>query len=514
LAEELCGGLQSLSGGCDSLTPLTHLKLEVQQQRGTIMPIRFYNTLAKKKEAFVPLKARQKLVTMYNCGLTVYDFGHIGNFRAYVFADLIRRYLEYRGYQVRQVMNFTDVGHMTLDAVPTGAGEDKLERAAREKGKTPQEIAQYYIKAFLEDSKALNLKEPAFRPKATDHIKEMIEIIKKLIDKGYAYVTPSGNVYYSVHKFKNYGKLSGNPLNQLMAGARVEPEPEKKHPYDFALWKVDPRHLMQWESPWGKGFPGWHIECSAMSTKYLGNTIDIHTGGEDNIFPHHECEIAQSEGATGKKFVRYWMHTRHLLVNGQKMSKSLGNFFTLRDLLQKGYDPKAVRYLLMSAHYRDQLNFTLKELEAAQSTVSNLIDFVDRLQEIRTVAKTSKQLSAKVAEARRKFESALDDDLNVPLALAAIFDLVKETNKAIAAGKASEKNLKEVYKAMMDFDKVLGVLEHEKLKLTKQQEQLIKRREAARKRKDFKTSDKIRAQLKEQGIILEDLAEGVRWRRA
>lgn len=476
------------------------------------MPLRFYNTLTKKKEPFKPL--RPKNVTMYNCGLTVYDYGHIGNFRAYIFADVLRRYLEYKGFKVKQVMNFTDVGHMTFDQVPAQTGEDKIERAAREKRMTPQQVADFYIKAFLEDSKALNLLAPHVRPRATDHIKEMLALIEKLVKKGYAYAAPSGNVYFEVHKFKSYGKLSGNPLDQLMAGARIEPNPEKRHPYDFALWKTDSNHMQQWPSPWGKGFPGWHIECSAMSMKYLGPTLDIHTGGEDNIFPHHECEIAQSEGATGKRFVRHWMHVRHLLVNGQKMSKSLGNFFTLRDLLHKGYDPRAVRYILMAAHYREPLNFTLKELEATQATINKLLDFVDRVQEIKTTAKYNAKLRKKIEDVKKKFEAALDDDLNMPLALSVIFGLIKETNRAIAKGQASEKNLQEIFRAMMGFDKILGFLAHEKPPLPKKAEALIKKREVARRRKDFKTADRIREQLKQQGIILEDLEQGVRWRWA
>ncbi|MEA3272830.1 MAG: cysteine--tRNA ligase, partial [Patescibacteria group bacterium] len=311
--------------------------------------LRLYNSLTRKKENFKPLK--KSAVTMYNCGPTVYDFAHIGNLRSFLFADLLRRYFEYSDYKVKQVMNITDVGHMLEDA---DEGLDKIEQAAKKAKKTPAQVADFYTKAFFDDVKKLNIKQAWKYPKATEHIKEMIKIIEKLIDKKYAYEV-KGSIYFNVKKFKKYGKLSGNKLKDLMAGARVEKNPDKKNPYDFALWIYNPKHKMQWNSPWGKGYPGWHIECSAMAGKYLGETIDIHTGGEDNKFPHHEAEIAQSEGANGKKFARFWLHTRHLLVDGKKMSKSKKNFYTLEDLLKRGYSARAIRYLLLSSHYRDKL---------------------------------------------------------------------------------------------------------------------------------------------------------------
>ncbi len=338
--------------------------------------MKVFNTYTRRKEEFEPIEPGK--VRMYNCGPTVYNFAHIGNARAFVFADVLRRTLEYFGCPVTQIMNITDVGHMTSDA---DAGEDKMAKAAREQKKDPWQIAEFYTKAFLEDIRTLNI-QPAFKyPRATEHIPEMIALIERLIGNGHAYVV-NGNVYYDISTFPRYGRLSGNTIEQLEAGARIEVNPEKRHPADFALWKQDPKHIMQWDSPWGRGFPGWHIECSAMSVKYLGEQFDIHTGAEDNIFPHHESEIAQSEGATGKvPWVKYWMHARFLLVNGQKMSKSLGNFFTLRDLLEKGCDPMAVRYVLMSTHYRQPLNFTLESVEAAKDSIRRLKDFRIRLKE-------------------------------------------------------------------------------------------------------------------------------------
>src|SRR3972149_2047156 len=292
------------------------------------MTLKLYNTYSKKLEEFTPIEDGK--VKMYNCGPTVYSHPHIGNFRSFIFADVLHRYLEYSGYKVTQVMNITDVGHLTLDDVE--AGEDKLEAAAKREKKDPYQIAEFYMNEFFELAKLLNLL-PAYKyPRATEHIKEQITLAEELIKKSYAYVV-GGNVYFDVTKFAKYGKLSGNTLTQLKAGARIEVNTEKRNPMDFALWKNDPKHIMQWDSPWGKGFPGWHLECSAMSMEYLGETIDIHTGGEDNIFPHHESEIAQSESATGKQFVRYWLHCRHLLVDGKKMSKSEGNFYSVQDIL-------------------------------------------------------------------------------------------------------------------------------------------------------------------------------------
>ena len=481
------------------------------------MVLRFYNTMTRKKEVFKPLE--KGTVKMYNCGPTVYNFAHIGNFRAYMLADLLRRYLEYKGYKVMQVMNITDVGHMSIDEVADSTGEDKIEKKAKEEKKTPWEIAEFYTKAFLEDSRSLNLKEPMVRPKATEHIKEMIELIEKLIEKGYAYEV-NGSVYFDVFKFKDYGKLSGNTLEKLKAGAggRVEENPEKKHPLDFALWIHNPRHIMQWDSPWGKGHPGWHIECSAMSMKYLGETLDIHTGGEDNIFPHHECEIAQSEGATGKTFVRYWLHTRHLVVEGKKMSKRLGNFYTLRDLIAKGYDPKAIRFLLLSAHYRTKMNFTEEALKGAEKTVKSMMEFMESLKNVKE-GRENPEIKKLVEKTKKEFENALDDDLNISPALSAIFNLMKEVNKKIDSKEIGKEDAELVMRAMERFDMVLGLdLGKEKLWFsldeaeTEVKEKLLKREEL-RKEKKWEEADKIRNELKEMGIVVEDTPEGPRWRK-
>lgn len=472
--------------------------------------LRLFDTLRRKKEAFKPLS--DKIVTMYNCGPTVYAYAHVGNLRTYTFADILRRYLEYKGYIVKQVINLTDVGHMRNDV---DVGEDKLEIAASREKKDPWSIADFYIKAFLKDSKTLNFEEPMVRPRPTEHIKEIINLIQKLIDRGYAYVV-NGSVYYDVTKFKKYGKLSGNTLENLQAGAggRVENNPDKRNQLDFALWICDSNHIMNWKSPWcEKGYPGWHIECSAMSMKYLGETIDIHTGAEDNLFPHHECEIAQSEGATGKKFVRYWLHPKHLLVNGEKMAKSKGNFFTLDDLLKKGYTARAIRYLLFSAQYRTSMNLTEESLKNAEETVSRLVDFMDKIDTSKTDYEYNEDLHDKVLKTRVKFEDYMDDDLNVPQALSAIFELVRETNKAIDEKKTSKKNLKEVYDQMMDFDKVLGILKEMKEKLPTEIKDLIDKREEYRKKGDFQSADKVRKELTLKGYQVEDSAEGPRWKR-
>jgi cysteinyl-tRNA synthetase len=469
-----------------------------------------FNTLTKRKEEFKSLKP--KIVTMYNCGLTVYDYASIGNLRAYTFADVLRGYLEYQGFVVQQVVNFTDVGHMFHDV---DVGEDKMVAAAEREKKDPWAIAEFYMKEFLDDWQKMGFEEPTMRPRATEHIKEMIELVQRLIDNGYAYVV-NGSVYFDVAKFKDYGKLSGNTIEklQLGAGGRVEFNPEKRNQFDFALWINDPKHIMNWKSPWcEKGYPGWHIECSAMSMKYLGETLDIHTGGVDNLFPHHENEIAQSEAIAGKKFVNYWLHNEHLLVEGKPMHRSLGNFLRLKHISDRGYEPRALRYLFLSTHYRQQLNFTWDGLEAARNSIERLVNFVRRL--LDADGSGSGEETKRLMQCMQKdFEEAMDDDLNIGPALAALFDFVRDVNKLMDENKPSRDEAKAVYELMMRFDKVLGVIGEVKKeeKLPKEAEELIRRRAEARKAKDWATADKIRKQLKVMGIIIEDTPQGIKWR--
>jgi cysteinyl-tRNA synthetase len=392
----------------------------------------FFNTLTRKKEKFVPLEEGK--VRIYTCGPTVYDYAHIGNFRTFVFQDLLRRWLEYRGFKVIQVMNITDV-------------DDKTIRGARKRNIPLREYTDYYMKAFFEDIEALNLEKAEYYPRATEHIPEMVELIKRLMEKGYAYRGEDGSIYYDISKFKDYGKLSKLKIEELKPGARVKvDEYGKEEARDFALWKAwdEEDGDVFWETEIGKGRPGWHIECSTMAMKYLGETIDIHSGGVDLIFPHHENEIAQSEAATGKPFARYWLHSEHLLVEGRRMAKRYGNFYTLRDLIKKGYDPKAIRYLLMSTHYRQQLNFTFEGLEAAKGAVDRLTTFVRRLLET-DGAGCGEEIKRLMAEVQKRFESAMDDDLNISVALAALFDFVRDVNKLMDENRLSRKEAEEVY---------------------------------------------------------------------
>lgn len=436
---------------------------------------------------------------MYNCGPTVYDFAHIGNLRSFLFADILRRYLEYRGYKVKQVMNITDVGHMLEDA---DTGEDKIERAALRAGKTPKQIAAFYTKSFFDDIKKLGILKAYKYPRATDHIKEMIEAIKVLIKNGYAY-EKNGSVYYDLKKFKDYGKLSGNKMADLIIGSHVEVNEEKKNPYDFALWIHNSKHKMQWNSPWGKGYPGWHLECSAMAMKYLGKTLDIHTGGEDNKFPHHECEIAQSEGANGVKFANFWLHTKHLLVDGQKMSKSKGNFYTLNDLLKKGYSERAIRFLLTTTHYRNELNFTLQGIDAAKSALFRIDNFYTELNR-KEFGKEKLPISLKKIE--ENFKEAMNDDLNTAKAMSIIFEFARLLNPIL--GRISAKDKKNILKLFDKFEKVFGFklenLEAEDRKINK----LLTARAFAKKRKDYKTADNIRERIEKMGYAVEDYTDG------
>ncbi len=444
--------------------------------------LKLYNTLTRKREVFKSIKKNQ--VGMYVCGPTVYDYAHIGNFRAYISADLLRRYLEYKGYKVKQIMNLTDV-------------DDKTIKRSRIQKISLKKFTEKYIKAFFEDAKKLNIKKASKYPKATNHIKDMVNLIKILLKKKYAYKTKDG-IYFSVSKFKNYGKLARLKIKDLKIGARIKKdEYEKEQANDFALWKFWDKHdgNVFWNTEIGKGRPGWHIECSTMSTKYLGQPFDIHAGGVDLVFPHHENEIAQSEAAKGKKFVNYWFHNGWLLVEGNKMSKSLGNFYTLRDFLKKNYDAKAIRYVLLATHYRQQLNLTFKELDAAKNSIKRLQEFISNLK--KDNPKTLKLIN----NTKKDFENAMDDDLNISKALAIIFNFVKEVNK-VGGGKKALKLIKK-------FDKVLGLnLKVEKIKIPKIILTLIKKRELARNKKDWKKADKIRNEIKKKGYFIEDSKSG------
>ncbi|EKE15967.1 MAG: hypothetical protein ACD_11C00061G0001, partial [uncultured bacterium] len=384
---------------------------------------KIYNTLAKKKEEFVPINPGK--VSMYTCGPTVYGYIHIGNIRAYLFADTLRRYLAYGGYEVKMIKNITDVGHLTEDDVAQGdSGEDKIAKKAALEKKTPEEIARFYETAFKEVEKEINILPAHYFPRATGHIPQMIKIIEKLIETGHAY-EKNGNVFFDVTSFPEYGKLSGNTLENLKVGARIEEHPDKKNPWDFALWINAPKeHLLKWQSPWSLGYPGWHIECSAMSTEYLGNTLDIHTGGEDNIFPHHEAEIAQTECYTGQKYVKYWLHARHLLMDGKKMSKSKGNLYALSDIKEKGFSAMDLRLLLLSSHYRSQLDFSWQAMDQAKRNLQKINDFVLELElNEKRFEQALDSLSdpMDVSGYEKSFNEAMDDDLNTPLALSVVY---------------------------------------------------------------------------------------------
>ena len=456
-----------------------------------------HNTYSKKIEKFKPIE--KKKVRMYSCGPTVYDFVHIGNFRTFLMADFLRRVFEYSGYKVKHIKNITDVGHLTQDDIE--AGEDKMIKAAKREKKTPYDIARFYEKEFYKDEKELNIL-PAYKfPRATEYIKEMIAMIKKLIANGYAYEN-NGSVFYDVAKFENYGKLSGNILENLKAGARLETHPDKKNPHDFALWlKTSPEYLMQWDSPWSKGYPGWHIECSAMSTANLGNTMDIHTGGEDNIFPHHEDEIAQSEGATGEKFVNYWVHGRHLLVDGEKMSKSKGNFYVLADIEKRGFSPLSFRYLCLTAHYQSQLNFTWKSLEASQNALNKLSDFVNSpFERDKGVSLPPPDKGGLGGGYKEKFQKALEDNLDTPKALAIVWEMIKSKEISYDDKKAN----------LLKFDQVLGLgldkVKKEKTEMPGKIKELIKQREEARKNKDWQKADELREEIKKEGYAIQDMS--------
>lgn len=453
--------------------------------------MKFYNTLSKQKEDFAPLDG--KTVRMYSCGPTVYNFAHIGNMRTYVFMDLLVRAMKYEGLKVKSVMNITDVGHLLSDG---DEGEDKMEKTAKAQNKSPYEIAEFYSKVFFEDLQKLNIVRPNLTPKATDHIQEMIDIVKTLEEKGYGYEIEDG-IYFDIAKLKHYGQLSNIDLDEQIAGARVEVNNGKRHPADFAIWKkAEKEHIMQWESPWGMGYPGWHIECTAMSKKYLGEVFDIHTGGVDHIPVHHENEIAQSEGLTGKNPANFWMHGEFMLVDGGKMSKSLGNTYTISQLQERGYSPMAFRYFCLNAHYRKKLNFTFETLDSAQVSYDRLL--VTLQAHKASVAKTEQSVLEKY---KTEFKEAIEDDLNVPKALGILHTMTKEA-KSI-----------DIYNLAQEFDKVFGLMldsepQKEKIDVPQEVIDLANQRLDARQNKQWAKSDELRAKIEEKGYTVKDTAGG------
>jgi cysteinyl-tRNA synthetase len=472
------------------------------------MSFTVYNSLSRSLEPFRTLEPG--VVRMYNCGPTVYNRPHVGNYRAFLFADTLRRWLEVSGYRVEQVMNLTDVGHLTDDVA--GEGEDKLEAAARKRKLDPWQISREVAEQFFADLKALGVRPAKAYPKASDHVPEMIEIIEGLIAKGHAYVS-DGNVYFDVKSFPGYGKLSGNRVEDLEAGARIAVREDKRNPEDFALWKSDPAHIMKWATRFGPdGFPGWHIECSAMARKHLGDRLDVHTGGEDNLFPHHECEIAQSESFTGQPFATYWMHSKFLQVDGGKMSKSLGNTYTLDDVAARGFTPRQLRFALIRGHYRAPLNFTWDAMKDAASALENLDDLVARLRRIEGGSEGAPEPAAglEVADrARIDFDAAMDDDLNVSRALPPLFAL----RTAALEGRLGRDAAARATELLRRANDALGVLQLEEELLPADIEARIADRQAARKAKDFARADRIRDELLARGIALEDTPKGVVWRR-
>jgi cysteinyl-tRNA synthetase len=467
------------------------------------MTLRLLNTYTRKLQKFAPLK--KNTVRMYTCGPTVWDYAHIGNFRTYIFQDVLRRYLEFKGYKVTQVTNITDV-------------DDRTIRQSKETGLTLHEYTKKYEEAYLADLGALNIERAEHYPRATEHIDEMVALVKKLVRRGFAYEA-EGSIYFDISKFRAYGRLSGVHMDELKDGARIDSDKyNKDEARDFALWKgwhPDDGDVF-WETAIGKGRPGWHLECSAMSMKYLGTTFDIHSGGEDLIFPHHENEIAQSEAATGKRFVRFWLHSGMLLVGGRKMAKSSGNFFTLRDLLSKGHDPLAVRYLLMSAQYRAQLNFTEGVLADAEKAVQAIRGTYRRINNIgRTRRHSNAQLLEILSRERREFEKAMDDDLNTPGALAAIHRAARVVNRAIDQDEVSTKDTVAIHQFFSDLDRVVGILggQIKADELPEEAGRLIRDRDQARANRDWATADSLREQLLAMGIVVEDTPAGTVWKR-
>jgi cysteinyl-tRNA synthetase len=462
--------------------------------------LKLYNTLGRRKEELKPLRDNE--VGLYTCGPTVYDYAHIGNLRTYIFEDILRRVLEYNNYKVKHVMNITDVGHLTGDNLgDADIGEDRMEISAQRTGKSAWDLAKLYTEAFFRDTERLNILRPHVICKATDHIPEQIALIRKLEEKGYTYKTSDG-IYFDVSKFPTYGELVGQSLKEKKAGARVEVNPEKRNPADFALWKFSPkgakRRQMEWESPWGIGFPGWHIECSAMSTKYLGQPFDIHCGGVDHIYTHHPNEIAQSEAAEGVKMANFWLHGEFMTVEGRRMGKSEGNAYLLEELIERGFKPLAFRYLCLNTHYRIQLNFTWQALEGAQTALERLREHVRNAR-----ANGGEPAQGKVLpEARERFLVALNDDLNLPQALGTVWDFVR-----------SQRNPSDKLATLLDLDRVLGlrlseVRREAELEISPEVQELLAQREAARTARNFKEADALRMKIAELGYEVLDTPQG------
>lgn len=464
------------------------------------LKLKLYNTLTRKKEIFRPIKKGK--VGMYSCGPTVYSYQHIGNLRSYIFADILKRVLIYNGHNVKHVMNVTDVGHLTSDA---DTGEDKIEKAAKREKKTAREITEFYWNVFKEDFKKLNIIEPDVWCKASEHINEQIELIKKLEKKGFTYKTSDG-IYFDTSKFKDYGKLARLKVKGLQAGKRVRVG-EKRHATDFALWKFSKKPGMrqqEWESPWQIGFPGWHLECSAMSMRYLGKHFDIHTGGEDHIPVHHTNEIAQSEAATGKRFVNYWLHGAFLTFRGEKISKSSGGLYTISELEEKGYSSVVYRYFCLTAHYRSQLNFSLENLNNAKNALERL---KRKIIEIKNNLEIRQVKSERILIYKKGFKEIINDDLNMPKALAFLWKMLE--NKELSNN--------EKYALILDFDKIFGLqldkLDEEEIRAENDVQRMLEEREEARRKKDWEKADKIRKKIEERGYGIDDTLEGPKLRR-
>ncbi len=461
--------------------------------------MKLYNSMTRKKEEFVPITPGE--VKMYVCGPTVYNFFHIGNARPFIVFDILRRYFEYRGFAVKYIQNFTDV-------------DDKIINKANEEGVSSIEISEKYITEYFKDADALGVKRASHHPKVTETMQDIISFIEVLINKGYAYAK-EGDVFFDSEAFNGYGKLSGQNIEELDSGSRIDVDSRKKHPSDFVLWKAKKPGEPAWESPWGEGRPGWHIECSVMSTKFLGETIDIHAGGQDLIFPHHENEIAQSEAYSGKTYVNYWMHNGYININNEKMSKSKGNFFTVREILEE-YDAEVVRFFMLSAHYRNPINFSRELIQAAENGLERLYNAKENLEYFLENAREANYLEGEktvvdtLAVYREKFIEAMDDDMNTADAIAAIFELVREINIKVTA-EASAALDQYALDLLGELSDVLGFLGREKGDIDVEIEELIERRQEARATKNWAEADKIRDELKERGIVLEDTAQGVKW---